>query len=146
MQNCIKCINVWQSLKGSPPHPNTPKEQRICLRCEKICLFWQQCSLKWLTRVYLSEFLTTVSKKQNKSSCIETCVFSLIYPEPLELQKSYLHLFTSLIEELSDDFFFKYGHEISWYLEKRCFAKKVSYWEKTVILKNSKTFFHGSKV
>ena len=137
------CDKVW---KVPPPHPNTPKEQRICLRCEKICLFWQQCSLKWLTRVYLSEFLTTVSKKQNKSSCIETCVFSLIYPEPLELQKKLFTSFYILDWRAVRWFFFQIWSRNQLIFGKTLFCQKVSYWEKTVILKNSKTFFHRPKV
>jgi len=38
--------------------------------------------------------------------------------------------------------FFKSGHRIGGYLQKRCFArKKESYLKKSTILKNSKTFF-----
>ena len=36
--------------------------------------------------------------------------------------------------------------KIRWYLQKRWFKKKVSYWKRSAILKNSKTIFHGSIV
>ena len=57
--------------------------------------------------------------------------------------KKFLHLFASLSEEVSDEI---------WSQNQLIFAKtlfcqkKVSYWKKSDILKNSITFFHGSKV
>ena len=68
----------------------------------------------------------TVSNKKNTLSCFLYSCFSRISPEPLELQKSYLHLFASLSNELSDlkKAFFKSGQKISGYLQKRCFARK----------------------
>ena len=41
-------------------------------------------------------FQNTVSNKKNTSSCFWNMCFSRISPESLELQKSYMHLFTSL--------------------------------------------------
>ena len=41
-------------------------------------------------------------QKHESSSLLSDC-FSCISPEPHELKKSYLHLFASLFEELSDE-------------------------------------------
>ena len=74
--------------------------------------------------------------------------FSRIYPEPPELQKSYFHLFASLFEDLSDErkkFQIQSQNQLIFAKTMFC-QKKVSYWKKSAILKNSKTFFHGSKV
>ena len=43
----------------------------------------------------------TVRKKTHLAD-FETCVFLRISPEPIELQNIFLHLFTSLSEQLSD--------------------------------------------
>ena len=54
-------------------------------------------------KVKKDEFiLHTVSNKKNTSSCFWNLCFSCPSPEPFELQKSCLHLFTSFFEELSD--------------------------------------------
>ena len=39
----------------------------------------------------------------HESSCLLSDCFSCISPEPLELKKSYFHLFASLSKELSDE-------------------------------------------
>ena len=74
--------------------------------------------------------------------------FSRISPELLELQKSYLHLFTSSSEELSDEIrIFQIWGQNQLIFAKTLFCqKKISYWKKSTALKYSKTFFHGSKV
>ena len=61
----------------------------------------------YLNRMLCVNYRDTVSNKKTHLAVFKTCVFSRISPEPLELQKSYLHLFTSLFKELSDenDFF-----------------------------------------
>ena len=41
--------------------------------------------------------------QKHESSCLLSDCFSCISPEPLELKKSYLHLFASLFKELSDE-------------------------------------------
>ena len=41
--------------------------------------------------------------QKHESSCLLSYCFSCISPEPFELQKSYLRLFASLSEELSDE-------------------------------------------
>ena len=48
-------------------------------------------------------FTSTVSNKNTNLPVFEICVFLHISPEPLKLQKSYLHLFAFLSEELSDE-------------------------------------------
>ena len=89
-------------------------------------------------KIQLASKIQWVTKK-NTSSCIWNLCFSHISPESLELQKSYMHLFTSLTEKLSD------GTRIVqiWSQNQLVFAKtlicqkKVSYWKKSAILKNS---------
>ena len=44
---------------------------------------------------------STVDNKKTRSPCFSTLRFSRISPEPLELQKIYLHFFTSVFKELS---------------------------------------------
>ena len=46
---------------------------------------------------------------KNTSSCFLNLCFSRISPKLVELQKSFLQLFATLSEELSDDFFFKFA-------------------------------------
>ena len=41
--------------------------------------------------------------QKHESSCLLSNCFSCVSPEPIELQKSYLHLFASSSEELSDE-------------------------------------------
>ena len=75
----------------------------------------------------------TVSNKKTQIAVFETCVFRLYLRNHLNSKKISLY--------------FKSGHKISWYLQKRCFArKKVNYQKKSAILKKSKTFFQGPKV
>ena len=86
--------------------------------------------------------------QKHESSCLLSDCFSCISPEPLELQKSFLRLFASLSEELSDEkiIFQTRSQNQLIFAKTLFFQKKVSYWKKSAILKNSKTFFHGSKV
>ena len=58
-----------------------------------ICWFWKRENM----RLNYSD-----SKKHESSSLLSDC-FWYISPEPLELQKIYLHLFASLSKELSDE-------------------------------------------
>ena len=85
---------------------------------------------------------------KNTSSCFWNLFFSRIFPEQFELQKSYSHLFASSSEKLSDEkIIFQIQLQNQLIFAKSLFSqKKVSYWKKSAILKNSKTFFHGSKV
>ena len=77
----------------------------------------------------------TVSNKKIHLAVFETCVFRVWATKKL---------FTSICILVWRAF--RSGHEISWYLQKRCFArKKVSYWKKSAILKKKKKI-HGSKV
>ena len=71
-----------------------------------------------------------------------------ISPEPLELQKSHIHLVASSSEELSDEknIFSNLVIRSAGICKKTVLPEKVSYWKKSAILKNSKPFFHGSKV
>ena len=43
----------------------------------------------------------TVNSKKTRTPCFSTLRFSRISPEPLDLQKIYLHMFISIFEELS---------------------------------------------
>ena len=43
----------------------------------------------------------TVDNKKTRTPCFSTSRFSRISPEPLDLQKIYLHYFISIFEELS---------------------------------------------
>ena len=45
-------------------------------------------------------FVCTVNNKKTRTPCFSTLRFSRISPEPLELQKIYLHLFSSIFKEL----------------------------------------------
>ena len=83
-----------------------------------------------------------VSNKKNTSSWFWNLCFSRISPEPLELQQNYLNLFASLSKELSDEAtIFQFGYKISWYLQKRCFARKNMLLEKIGHFKKFKSFF-----
>ena len=66
--------------------------------------------------------LTTVSNKKNP----HLAVFETYISRTTRARKKrYLHQFASSSEELSDEKeLFKSGHKISWYLQKRCFARK----------------------
>ena len=57
-------------------------------------------------------------------------------------------LFASLSKELSDEksIFEVWSQNQLIFWKTLFWQKKVSYWKKSAILKNSKTFFHGSKV
>ena len=73
--------------------------------------------------------------------------FSRISPEPLELQKFFLHLFASLYKKLSSNN--KMSNPVAKSADmckNAVLPEKVSHWKKSAILKKSKTFFHGSKV
>ena len=91
---------------------------------------WEKWTQKW---PFLLSFLLSKS-----GSCIS--------PEQLELQKSYLHLFASSFKELSDEIrIFQIRWQNQTIFAKTLFwQKKISYWKKSAILSNSKTFFHGS--
>ena len=43
----------------------------------------------------------TVNNKKTRTPCFSTLRFSRISPEPLKLQKIYLHFFISIFKELS---------------------------------------------
>ena len=78
-----------------------------------VCMLPKHPNLQW------------VQKKTLHYLILKFDFFSRISPEPHELQKSYLNLFISLSEELSDEKeFFKSGHKISWYFQKHCFVRK----------------------
>ena len=47
------------------------------------------------------EDLTTVDNKKTRTPCFSTLRFSCISPEPLKLQKIYLHFCISVFKELS---------------------------------------------
>ena len=66
-------------------------------------LIWYRSNKNTPSKVIL--FHTYIYSEQQKytSSWFWNVFFSRISPEPLELHKSYLHLFTSLFEELTDE-------------------------------------------
>ena len=84
---------------------------------------------------------STVDNKKTHPPCFSTFRFSCISPEPLELQKSYLHLFASFSKELSDvKIFFPIWSQHQLIFAKTLFyQKKVSCWKKSAIMK--KTFW-----
>ena len=45
--------------------------------------------------------ISTVNNKKTRTTCFSTLRFFRISPEPLELQKIYLHVFIIIFEELS---------------------------------------------
>ena len=57
-------------------------------------------------------FERTVNNKKTRTPCFSTLHFSRISPEPLELQKTYLHLFISVFEDLKQELF-KFDDTIS---------------------------------
>ena len=85
-------------------------------------------------------FSVTVSNKNTHLPVFEivNMCFSRVSPEPLELQKSYFHLFASLSEELSvEKRIFQIRLQNQLIFSKTLFCqKKVSYWKKSAILKN----------
>ena len=54
-----------------------------------------------ISRSFLRAVRNTVNNKKTHTPCFSTLRFSRISPEPLELQKIYLHLFILVFEELS---------------------------------------------
>ena len=88
-------------------------------------------------------FSYTVTRKKHESSCLLRDRFWCISPEPLEVKKSYLHLFASLSKELSDEKknFSNSVTKSTDICKSAVLPEKVSYWKKSRILKNSKTFF-----
>ena len=94
--------------------------------------------------LFLQIFYDTVSNKKTHLAVFETCVFSHISPEPLELQKSYLHLFISLPEEHSEK---KFSIPVT---KPADICKNAVLPEKSKLLKKICNFerfknFHGSK-
>ena len=86
--------------------------------------------------------------QKHESSCLLSDLFCCISPEPFELQKIFLPLLASLFKELSDrKDIFQIGAQIHLILRKTLiFQRKSQLFKKSAILKNSKTFFHASKV
>ena len=63
-----------------------------------------QCPMISVSSHFVLSFTLIYSDSQkHESSCLLSDCFSRMSPEPLELKKSYLHLFASLFEELSDE-------------------------------------------
>ena len=83
----------------------------------KECCFQSWAEKECLAKGGKDSLLLNVAKVREEMELqpkIPNLYFSRISLEPLELQKSFLHLFAFLSEELSDDFFFfKSGLKIS---------------------------------
>ena len=109
---------------------------------------WHFIAFMYLMEVHENDIYPYSDSQQHESSCLLSDCFPCISPEPLELKKSYLHFFASLSKELSDErIVFQIRSQYQLIFAKTLFwQKKVSYWKKSAILKNSKYFFHGSKV
>ena len=74
--------------------------------CECL-LLWvaKECLLLWAAKgvLFCTGNGSYSDQQKHESSCLLSESLSCISPEPLELQKNYLHLFASSSEELSDE-------------------------------------------
>ena len=90
----------------------------------------------------------TKGNKKKHLTILETCIFRVYLRNHLSYKKVvkiYLHSRLKSLQMKKRIFqIWSQNHLI---FSKTLFCqKKVSYWKKSAILKNSKTFFHGSKV
>ena len=95
----------------------------------------------------ITEYVSAVSNKNTHLPVFEICVFRLYLQNHLRYKKRFFLLFASLSKKLSNEKrIFEVRSQNQLILSKTLFfQKKVSCWKKSAILKNSKTFFHGSK-
>ena len=101
-------------------------ELESCLKVNKNNLSQNSAQLQWVTKkTHLADF--------------ENCVFRIYLSKKLELQKSFLHLFASLSEELLDkNFFFQTRSDIC---KNAVFPEKSKLLEKILYFENIKNFF-----
>ena len=90
-------------------------------------------------------FSVTVSNKNTHLPVFEivNMCFSRVSPEPLELQKSYFFLFACLSKKNNFSNPVAKSADI---FKNAVLPEKISDWKKSTIFKNSKKFFHGSKI
>ena len=118
--NLETAIFVWRhgKIKGSifnlnflkrTYDKNFPRDHKFCNKRNILCF------KSWLT----------VNNKNTQTPCFSTLRFSCISPEPIDLQKLYLHFFISIFESSPlEQEFSKFDGTISWYWQNINFPIK----------------------
>ena len=95
------------------------------VRYQLLCQYFQKYFVvhereRWAVKDSSSTYICTMSNKKTHLADFETCVFRVYLRNHL----SYIYLHPCLKSFQMRKEFFKFGHKISWYFQKCCFARK----------------------